>query len=118
MERMRWDGTLGDFFPHTLCPFLFEDTLAALIGAEPTEGYLRAWNNSEVIDEKKKNALPVSEMQRFIHSGHTDRLIIDEVFRDKNGQYFTLQTMELDFLDRHGLPLPTENWLTRIRNNF
>jgi hypothetical protein len=116
MEDMKHQGTLWDFFPHSMCPFYFEDTLASLMGAQISDTHLRS------PDQSTKNisdrVLPVTEMNRFIQDDQIDRSITSYVFRDREDRCFNLQNMEIEFIEKHKLPLPQEHWLTRIMNNF
>lgn len=126
---MESDGTLGKFFPGSMNPFYFNDTLAALVYDDFTkeevakDGYL--WR-----DEAIRADIP--EWAEIIESSDLDRFqwydaegnwridpeIKKKVIRDTQGNYYRIVPMEYDFLMKHALPLPTIHWLDRIKMGF
>jgi len=44
--------------------------------------------------------------------------ILKKVIRDEQGNFYKIVPMELDFLRKHALPLPTLHWLDRIKMGF
>ena len=47
-----------------------------------------------------------------------DETICKRVIIDENGDAYRTIPMELEFLQKHGLPLPRKHWLTRMKENF
>ncbi len=125
---MEDDGTLGDFFPASMCPFYFNDTLAYLIDdtftKEEVEAEWYLWR-----DEPIKVDIPEwleivnsSELDRFQgfreEKWHIDPSILEKGIVDEMWNYYRIVKMEYDFLMKHGLPLPTTHWLDRIKMGF
>lgn len=126
---MEADGTLGQFFPATMNPFYFNDTVAYLIDSSFTKeeviarGYLRR-------DEPIKVDIPVgalivknTELDQFESFDNTGNWKIDpEVLKyiivDEQDNVYRIVKMEYDFLMKHGLPLPRNHWLERMKENF
>ncbi len=125
---MEADGTLGSFFPASMCPFYFNDTLAYLIDdtftKEEVEAEWYLWR-----DEPIKVDIPEwleivnsSELDRFQgfreEKWHIDPSILKKGIVDERWNYYRIVKMEYDFLMKHGLPLPTTHWLDRIKMGF
>jgi hypothetical protein len=47
-----------------------------------------------------------------------DETVCKRVIIDENGDAYRIIPMELEFLQKHGLPLPRKHWLTRMKENF
>lgn len=127
--QMESDWTLWSFFPWSTNPFYFNDTLAYLMDDSFTreevtkEGYL--WrdepinadipSDAEVIETKDINSY-----QWLNETGERkiNPEILKKVIRDEKGNYYRIVPMELDFLQKHGLPLPELHWLDRIKLGF
>ncbi|MDD3793946.1 MAG: hypothetical protein PHI37_03980 [Candidatus Gracilibacteria bacterium] len=127
--QMDSDGILGDFFPGSLNPFYFNDTMAYLIDDSFTkeevekDGYM--WRdekikvdipeNSEIVEVKDLN-----NFQGYDSNGNwfINPEIMKKVIQDKNGNIYKIVKMEYDFLMKHGLPLPEIHWLDRIKMGF
>ena len=128
-EQMDKDWTLWQFFPWSINPFYFNDTVASLIDDSFTkeevakEWYLRrdeeikvdtpAW--AEVITTKELN-----NFQWFNEKGEREinPEILKKVIKDEKWNYYRIIPMELEFLQKHGLPLPEIHWLDRIKLGF
>ena len=141
-EKMDQDWSLWKFFPPSMNPFYFNDTVAYLIDDTFTkeevtkEGYL--WReekiavdipkNLEIIytgkkdenDEKGKKGKVLSDFQWFDTNWNRqiDPEILKKVIVDEQGNYYTIQKLELEFLQKYGLPLPEIHWLDRIKLGF
>ena len=123
------DWTLWQFFPGWMNPFYFNDTAAYLIDDSFTkeevtkEWYLRrdeeinvdvpVW--AEVITTKELN-----NFQWFNEKGERkiDPEVLKKVIKDKKGNYYRIVPMELEFLQKHWLPLPEIHRLDRIKLGF
>ena len=126
---MEADGTLGDFFPASMNPFYFNDTLAYLIDDTFTkeeiekDGYL--WRDepirADIPDGMKivKNT-ELDIFQWLSESGewYIDPEVLKVVISDEKGNYYRIVQMEYDFLMKHALPLPTMHWLERMKMGF
>ncbi len=124
--QMDADWSLWAFFPWWLSPFYFNDTMAYLVDDSFTkdevakEWYMRreekitvdipAW--VEVIEVKDLSLYQWFDEQwkRKINPD-----ILKKVIKDTNGDCYRIVPMELDFLQKHWLPLPELHWLERIK---
>jgi len=123
-QQMDKDGILWEFFPWTMNPFYFNDTVASLIEdftkADVSKtGYLRR-------DEEIKVDIPpeadivetknLSSYQWFENDTWTiNPEILKKVIKDEKGNYYRIVKMEYDFLMKYGLPLPELHRLERIK---
>lgn len=129
LEQMDKDWTLWTFFPWSMNPFYFNDTVAYLIDDSFTkEEVTKQWYLRR--DEEIKVDIPVwAEMietkdlqsyQGFDMNG--ERKINPEVLKkvicDEKWNYYRIVPIELEFLQKHGLPLPEIHWLERIKLGF
>lgn len=141
---MEKNGTLGNFFPASMNPFYFNDTIAYLLDDSFTKeevtakGYLRR-------DEKIKIDIPedveviqtkdLDQYEGWLIDGklYSDQEITDKsrkrtrtidpeilkkVIQDTQGNYYRIIPMEYKFLKKHGLPLPRKHRLERLKQNF
>ena len=126
---MEADGTLWDFFPASMCPFYFNDTLAYLIDDSFTkeevvaDGYL--WRDEPIRADIPEWARIIStkDMRQFEGFDSTRKWRIDPevmkvVISDEKWNYYRIVQMEYDFLMKHGLPLPRMHWLDRMKMGF
>lgn len=115
--QMDTDWILWEFFPWSLNPFYFNDTMAYLIDDSFTkeevekQGYL--WRNEEI-------KVDIAEWVEVVNVKDLDIVNFDEsilkkVIMDKNWNYYKIVKMEYDFLKKHNLPLPEIHWLDRIK---
>lgn len=126
---MEADGTLGDFFPASMNPFSFNDTLAYLIDQSfikkevEEEWYL--WRD-EPIKADVPNWVRVvqnTELDRFEKYNQKwewciDPEVMNGVISDEKWNYYRIVKMEYDFLVKYELPLPRLHWLDRIKAGF
>ena len=126
--HMETDGDLGKFFPPKMNPFYFNDTAAALIEdftKEETiaDWYLRRddeinvdipeWMEVVTIDQLSDYEWHNEEWQWTINPS-----VLKKVIKDKKGNAYRVIKMEYDFLVKHGLPLPRQHWLERLKGHF
>jgi hypothetical protein len=127
--QMEKDWTLWQFFPWSMNPFYFNDTIAYLIDDTFTkeeveaEWYLRR-------DEEIKVDIPIwaelittTELDQYqwFDADWNRKInpeILKKVIQDKKWNYYRIMPMELEFLQKHGLPLPEIHWLERIKLGF
>ena len=127
--QMDEDRTIDDFFPTTMNPFYFNDTAAYLI--DPSfikEEVTAAWYIWR--DEAIKVDIPVdaeiiqsTELDQFeSYDSEWNRTIsadiLKKVIQDEKGNSYHIIPMEYKFLMKHGLPLPRQHWLERMKQNF
>ncbi len=126
---MEKDGTLGEFFPASMCPYYFNDTAAYLIDNSFTKEEVTAkwylWRDEAVKVDIPADADIVlsttldqfesfdSEWNRTISAD-----ILKKVIQDESWNYYRIIPMEYKFLMKHGLPLPRQHWLERMKQNF
>ncbi len=128
-QQMDSDWILWDYFPWYLNPFYFNDTAAYLIDDSFTKEEVTAewylWRDEEIkvdIPEwlDKVKSIELNNFQWFNEKGerHINPEILKKVIQDEKGNYYRIVPMELDFLQKHGLPLPEIHWLERIKLGF
>jgi hypothetical protein len=134
-EQMDIDWTLWQFFPWWMNPFYFNDTAAYLIDDSFTkeevtkEGYLRRdeeikvdipeW--AEIVYSHKVEGQKSIEDFQWFDSDWNRKInpeILKKVIQDEKWNYYRIVPMELEFLQKHGLPLPEIHWLERIKLGF
>jgi hypothetical protein len=126
---MEADGILGEFFPASMNPFYFNDTLAYLIDDSFTqeeveaEGYL--WRDAPIrvdipewLEVVKSNELDSYQSLDLNWIWKIDPSILEKVIVNEKWNYYRIVPMEYEFLMKHALPLPTMHWLDRIKMGF
>ncbi len=126
---MESSDTLGTYFPPSMNPFYFNDTLAYLMDSSFTkeevekDGYL--WRDEPIradipADIKIIKNSELGDFQWFDETGkwQINPVILDVAIADQKGNHYRIVRMEYDFLMKHELPLPTEHWLDRIKKGF
>lgn len=117
---METEGTLGAFFPGRANPFYFNDTMAYLMSPGFSREEILAdsylWRDHEISVDLPEGATATDI--RDIDVTEYDESILDRIIRDGHGDCYRVVRMEYDFLRRHGLPLPREHWLRRIKRGF
>lgn len=127
--QMDKDWTLWEFFPWSLNPFYFNDTMAYLIDDSFTkqevekQGYM--WRDEEIKVDIPENVEIIHELSLQDYQGFDENWtwqinseIMKKVIKDKKGNYYRIVKMEYDFLLKHWLPLPEIHWLDRIKLGF
>ena len=127
-ENMEKDWTLWDFFPWSLNPFYFNDTVAWLIWWFKKEEVVKdwfMWRDEEIkvdipewVDVIKILDLEKYEWFNLNWEWKINPDILKKVIIDKKWNYYRIVKMEYDFLVKHGLPLPRLHWLDRMKVNF
>ena len=127
-SQMDQDWILWDFFPGSINPFYFNDTMAGILWnfkQEEIEWDNYMWREWEIrvdipegADVIKINEL--HEYQWYDEEGNwkISKDILKKVIKDENGNYYRIVQMEYDFLLKHNLPLPEIHWLDRMKLNF
>lgn len=123
--QMDQDGILGKYFPATLNPFYFNDTIASLVWDFTKEevvkaGYLRRDEEIKVDIPAGSEVVKTNELnqyQWFDSNGqwNISPEILKKVIVDEKGNSYRIIKMEYDFLMKYGLPLPALHWLERIK---
>lgn len=127
--QMEKDWQLWEFFPATMNPFYFNDTAAYLIDPSFTKEEVTAqWflRRDEPIKVDipewavivRNNDLGQFELYDEKWNRNLDDTVCKRVIIDESGDAYRIIPMELDFLQKHGLPLPRKHWLTRMKENF
>ncbi len=115
--KMNSDWILWNFFPWSLNPFYFNDTVAYLLDNTFTKEEIIAdwylWRDEEI-------KVDIPEWTDIINVKDLDIVNFDEsilkkIIVDKNWNYYKIVKMEYDFLKKHNLPLPEIHWLDRIK---
>lgn len=128
-SQMEKDRQLWSFFPASINPFYFNDTAAYLIDPSFTkEEVTAAWYLRR--DEPIKVDIPADA--DIVQSSNLDQFesfdkewnriisadILKKVIQDESWNYYRIIPMEYKFLMKHGLPLPRQHWLERMKQNF
>jgi hypothetical protein len=111
-----------------LNPFYFDDTLAGAI-QQDIDPALAGYNGFLFSSQQSSNssiysqpllATQLSQYQKYNADSTStiSRELLPKVIQDADGKYYTFQKMEIEFYEKHGLPLPTKHWMTRIIENF
>jgi len=135
--QMDTDGTLWEFFPARMNPFYFNDTAAYLIDPSFTKEEVTAawylWRDEPIKVDIPEGAqtVTVDKLGNFEWwsdvgtNGSTsdkirtiDESICKKVIIDHEWNAYRVIPMELEFLIKHGLPLPRKHWLDRMKDNF
>lgn len=127
--KMDEDGKLWEFFPWSMNPFYFNDTAAYMIDPSFTkEEVTNLWylrrnepvkvdipDDAEII---KKSEL--GEYESFDNNGKRtiNKDILKKIIIDDQWNHYRIVKMEYDFLVKHGLPLPRNHRLDRLKENF
>ena len=125
---MEKNGTLGKFFPWSLNPFYFNDTVAGILWdfskeEVKKEGFL--WRDEEIKVDIPEGAdivksKDLSSFEWFDSNGNwkINPDILKKVIVDKEGNYYKIIKPEYDFLMKYGLPIPELHWTQRIKMGF
>ena len=127
--QMEKDWQLWEFFPASMNPFYFNDTAAYLIDPSFTKEevtklwYLRRDEPIKVDIPEWAITVQSSELAQFESfdeqwNWKLDETVCKRVILDEHGDAYRIIPMELEFLQKHGLPLPRKHWLTRMKENF
>lgn len=125
---MEKEGNLWKFFPPSINPFYFNDTLAYLLWDFDKEKVKKEWylwrdeeikvdipENADIIQSKE-----LSSYQSFDANGswtiHPD--IMKKIIQDEEGNYYRITKQEYDFLIKYALPVPDIHWFERMKINF
>ena len=126
--QMEKEGVLGKFFPWSLNPMYFNDTMASLIEDFSKEEIV--WEGFLWRDEKIKIDIPesvdvisTSALQNFqFFDAEGKRVInsqvLNKVIKDTQWDYYKIIPLELSFLQKYWLPLPELHRLERIKLGF
>lgn len=122
-------GDLWDFFPATMNPFYFNDSLAYLMSSD--------WDQSELVDKgylwrEGQIATDIPATTKLVQSSDLtqfescstdgvwsiDPNVMDYVIQDAQGNVYKIIKMEYDFLVKYGLPLPRLHWMERMKQHM
>lgn len=126
--QMDKEWTLGDFFPRSMNPFYFNDTVAYLLDPSITKeeatrlGYLRRDEPVKVDIPNGIDVIETSQLAAYESFDtwvrHIDPAILAKIIVDAQWNYYRIVKMEYDFLMKYGLPLPRKHWLDRLKIHF
>ena len=126
--RMDQEWTLGQFFPGLMNPFYFNDTAAYLIDPSFTKEevtakwYLRRNEPITVDIPEWVQTVSTHDLWQFETIENGKPTISNEILRkviiDKSWNAYRIIPMELDFLNKHWLPLPRLHRLERLKQHF
>lgn len=124
--QMESDWILWAYFPASTNPLYFNDTAAYLIDDSFTkeevtkEWYLRRDEEINVDIAPNADVITTQDLAQYqwfdsVEKRQIDPEIMKKVIKDEKWNYYKIVPMELDFLMKHGLPLPALHWLDRIK---
>jgi hypothetical protein len=127
--QMDKEWVLWNFFPPSMNPYYFNDTLAYLIDDSFTKEevtaawYLRRDSSIKVDIPEWQETIKTTELDQYqwFNSDWNRQInpeILKKVIVDKKWNYYRIVKMEYDFLMKHWLPLPEIHWLERIKLGF
>jgi hypothetical protein len=124
-EKMEADWSLWKFFPWWMNPFYFNDTAAYLINDKFTkeevtkEWYLRRDEEIKVDIPPWADVVWIKELNNYQWFENwiwkINPEILKKVIKDEKGNYYRIVPMELQFLQKHWLPLPELHRLEMIK---
>ena len=128
-SQMDQEWILWDFFPPSINPYYFNDTLAYLIDDSFTkqevesQWYLRRDDEIKVDIPDWLDVVKTSELDQYQWlDSEWDRKIDPEILKkviiDEQWNSYRIIKMEYDFLIKHWLPIPNQHWLERIKMWF
>ena len=126
-SQMHSEWILWDFFPGSINPFYFNDTIAWMLWdftKQEVEEKWYLWRDEEIkVDiPASSDIITIKELGEYqwyenwewqINPG-----ILQKVIKDENGNYYKIIQMEYDFLVKHSIPLPILHWLDRMKLNL
>jgi len=125
-EKMESDWTLWQFFPWTMNPFYFNDTAAYLIDDSFTkeeviaEWYLRRDEEIKVDVPEWADVVKNSELNDYQWfdaewNWTINPEILKKVIKDEKWNCYRIIPMELEFLQKHGLPQKSnQRWKMKL----
>ncbi len=126
--QMDNDNILWKYFPASLNPFYFNDSIASLVGdftkqEVESEWYLRRDEEIKVDIPEWTETVKSSELDQYQWfdsewNRTIDPSILKKVIIDEKWNFYRIVKLEYDFLIKHGLPLPEIHWLDRIKLGF
>ena len=127
-STMDSNGTLWEFFPGSINPFYFNDTMAGILGnfkADEVKKEWYLWREGEIkIDiPEGSDVISTSDLKHYQWydrdwNWQINEIILNKVIKDDHWNYYRIVQMEYDFLVKHNLPLPDIHWLDRMKLNF
>lgn len=128
-KQMDADWSLWTFFPASMNPFYFNDTIAYVVDDSFTkdevtqDGYLRRDDEIRTDIGGDSEIIKVGDLEKYqCFDGEWNRRIdpeiLKKVIRDEKWNYYRIVKMEYDFLVKYALPLPELHWLERIKLGF
>jgi pentatricopeptide repeat protein len=127
-NQMDQNNILWKYFPATLNPFYFNDTMAYLVWnftkeEVEAEWYLRRDEEVKVDIPQWMETIKATELDQYQWfdsewNWKIEPEILKKVIVDEKGNSYRIIKMEYDFLMKYWLPLPELHWLDRIKLGF
>jgi hypothetical protein len=108
IEKMIQDGEWGEFFPSSLSPFGYNETVAMdchPLTQEEAQKLSYSWSNYESPLPKVEKIIPASRLPEDIHSVPDD-VLNWAIECELTGRPFRIIKQELEFYRKHSIPLP------------
>ena len=126
--QMEMEGVLWKFFPWSMCPFYFNDSLGYILDSSITKEQALAnghlWRDEPIPANVPSNTKIISTNELHNYEGwkdnerHIDPEILKIIIQDEQWNSYRIMPMELTFLQTHTLPLPREHWAVRMKKHF
>ncbi|OGJ60472.1 hypothetical protein A3A67_04945 [Candidatus Peribacteria bacterium RIFCSPLOWO2_01_FULL_51_18] len=108
IEHMKKSGEFGEFFPHRLSPYGYNETVAQeYFPLEESKVKAKGWNWRDAVDESPQAEKIISGDQLPDAIDQTPDEILDWAVKcEVTGKLFKIQKAELKFYRDFGLPVP------------
>lgn len=127
--QMENDWLLWEFFPANMNPYYFNDTVASMFNYDfskediISEWYM--WRDEEINVDTPNGATIIESKDLWYYEWYDENgkwqinsEILKLVIKSDNWNFYRIVPMELEFLQRHNLPLPRIHWFERIKLGF
>ncbi|MCX6723665.1 MAG: hypothetical protein NT155_00635 [Candidatus Staskawiczbacteria bacterium] len=99
----------GEFFPEELSPFGYNETSAQdFMPINKKEADDKGYKWYEKIDNKYKSTISSMDLPETIQET-TDDILGEIILCEKSGKVYKINSLELNFLKKNGLPIPDEH---------
>lgn len=122
-SQMESDEILWRYFPASMNPFNFNDTIASLIEDFSKDEIIDEWflwRDEEVkVDVPEwMNVVSYNNLEEFEWWWTINPDILKKVIQDEEWNMYRIIPMEYKFLKKNWLPLPRKHWLARLKTHF
>jgi hypothetical protein len=122
INKMIEDGEWGEFFPHSISPFCYNESMAMnyfpLEKAE-AEKLGASWqNNNYDADYEGDYYLPKENIQDYNDDTEREKLLSGIIKCEVSGKPFKILSKELAYYIQNKIPIPTKHYSVRLAERF